>query len=73
MTVDVLSINEALDRLAEEYPRQAQVVELRFFGGLTIEETVDAMQTSGDGISTRSVQRDWSFARAWLQNALTAR
>jgi RNA polymerase sigma factor (TIGR02999 family) len=73
MKVDVLVINEALDRLAEKYPRQAKVVELRFFGGLTAEETAETMSATGDSTSLRSVERDWTFARAWLHNAITAR
>ena len=50
-----------------EDPRKAQVVELRFFGGLSIEETAEAL-----GISVRTVHADWAFARAWLYRTLTA-
>ena len=53
--------------LAVEDPRKAQVVELRFFGGLSIEETAEAL-----GISVRTVHADWAFARAWLYRTLTA-
>jgi RNA polymerase sigma factor (TIGR02999 family) len=67
---DVLDINLALGRFEQEYPRQARVVEMRFFGGLTAEETVEAMRASGDEISVRTVERDWRFSRAWLQNEL---
>jgi RNA polymerase sigma factor (TIGR02999 family) len=73
LEVDVLLINEALDRFAQKYPRQAKVVELRFFGGLTAEETSDAMNGTGGSTSLRSVERDWNFAKAWLHNAVTAR
>ena len=73
MEMDVLLLNEALDRFAEKYPRQAQVVELRFFGGLTAEETVLAVNGSGGTISLRSVERDWNFAKAWLHNAINGR
>jgi RNA polymerase sigma-70 factor (ECF subfamily) len=67
---DVLLVDAALSRLARDYPRQAAVVELRFFGGLTAEETVEAMTASGEEVSLRTVQRDWRFSRAWLQDAL---
>ena len=58
----LLVVDAALRRLAEWDPRQAQVVELRFFGGLTVEETAEAL-----GISPKTVKRDWALARAWLQ------
>ena len=58
---DVLALDEALEKLAKLDPRQAKVVELRFFGGLSIEETADAM-----GISPATVKRHWAVARAWL-------
>lgn len=70
LRIDVLLVNTALQRFAEEYPRHAQVVELRFFGGLTAEETSDALRVEGTECSLRTVERDWKFARAWLQNAL---
>ncbi|HWE51075.1 MAG TPA: ECF-type sigma factor [Bryobacteraceae bacterium] len=66
-------MNEALDKFAEVYPRQAQVVELRFFGGLTAEETAQAMCASGHDTSLRSVERDWTFAKAWLHSAIATR
>jgi len=59
--VDLLALHEALERLEREEPVKSQVVELRFFGGLTIEETAEAL-----GISTGSVKRYWTAARAWL-------
>jgi RNA polymerase sigma-70 factor, ECF subfamily len=66
-TVDVLAVDMALDMLAREDKRKAQVVELRFFGGLSIEETAEALQ-----ISVRTVHTDWTLARAWLYRTLTA-
>lgn len=64
---DLLEVDTALQMLALEDPRKAQVVELRFFGGLSIEETAEAL-----GISVRTVHTDWAFARAWLYRTLTA-
>ena len=64
---DLLAVDMALQMLAVEDPRKAQVVELRFFGGLSIEETAEAL-----GISVRTVHADWAFARAWLYRTLTA-
>jgi RNA polymerase sigma factor (TIGR02999 family) len=58
---DVVAVDEALDGLAKLDPQQAKIVELRFFGGLTIEETAEAM-----GISASSVNREWLTAKAWL-------
>jgi DNA-directed RNA polymerase specialized sigma24 family protein len=58
-------LNEALERLAEHYPRQASVVECRFFGGLSVEEAAQALD-----LSERTVVRDWTLARAWLYRAL---
>ena len=63
---DLVALDEALERLAVADPRKARVVELRFFGGLSLEETAEAV-----GISMRTVQNDWTFARAWLYRALT--
>ena len=63
---DLVAIDHALDVLAAQDPRRAQVVELRFFGGLSVEETAEAL-----GVSARTVQADWAFARAWLYRALT--
>ena len=63
---NLVALDEALERLALADPRKARVVELRFFGGLSLEETAEAL-----GISMRTVQNDWTFARAWLYRALT--
>jgi RNA polymerase sigma factor (TIGR02999 family) len=62
---DLLALDEALDRLAVEAPEKAQLVKLRYFAGLTLEESAQAM-----GISLATAKRHWSFARAWLFNAL---
>jgi RNA polymerase sigma factor (TIGR02999 family) len=62
---DLVALDEALERLAVEDPRKARVVELRFFGGLSMQETAQAV-----GISVRTAQNDWTFARAWLYRAL---
>ena len=64
-SVDLLAIDLALERLAREDPRKAQVVELRFFGGLSVDETAMALD-----VSPRTVHKDWVFARAWLYRAL---
>jgi RNA polymerase sigma factor (TIGR02999 family) len=62
---DLIALSEALTRLEQLDARQAQVVECRFFGGLTLEETAEALKTS-----PATVSRDWTFARAWLHNEL---
>lgn len=63
--VDVLALDEALRALAKIDPRQGRVVELRFFGGLSLEEISEALQ-----ISTATAQRDWTTARAWLHREI---
>ncbi len=60
-----LSLHEAIDRLKEVDEQAARVVELRFFTGLSIEETAEVL-----GVSDRTIKRDWQFARAWLYRAL---
>ncbi|MCL4864537.1 MAG: sigma-70 family RNA polymerase sigma factor [Gemmatimonadales bacterium] len=62
---DILAVDAALDRLALVDARQVRIVELRYFGGLTIEETAEAL-----GVSPPTVKRDWLLARAWLQREL---
>ncbi len=59
--VDVIALNDALDRLAALSPQQSRIVELRYFGGLSIEETAEVR-----GVSTMTVKRGWTMARAWL-------
>ena len=61
----ILALDEALTAFSQRAPRQAKVVELRYFGGLTEEEIVGAL-----GISPRTVRRDWDFAKAWLSHEL---
>jgi RNA polymerase sigma factor (TIGR02999 family) len=58
---ELREVDEALDELALRFPRQARVVECRFFGGLSVEETAEALD-----LAPRTVKRDWSLARAWL-------
>ncbi len=62
---DLLALDAALRQLATENAQMARVVELRYFGGCTIDETAEAL-----GISTSTVERDWRFARAWLRAAI---
>jgi RNA polymerase sigma factor (TIGR02999 family) len=62
---DLLVLNEALDNLAAIDPQQSRVVELRVFGGLTVEDTAEAL-----GISPRTVKREWSMAKAWLHQRI---
>ena len=63
--VDMLALDEALTRLAAMDPQQEKIVELRFFGGLTVEETAGEL-----GISMATVKRDWAIAKAWLYHEL---
>jgi RNA polymerase sigma-70 factor (ECF subfamily) len=64
-SVELLKLDESLDRLAKLDPRQSRIVELRFFGGLTVEETAHVL-----GISPKTVKREWSVAKAWLHGDL---
>lgn len=64
-TAELLALNDALERLEARDPRLAQVVELRFFGGMSVPEAAEALE-----ISTRTVERDWARARAYLHEAL---
>lgn len=64
--VDVLALHGALNDLAQIDPQQSRLVELKFFGGLTIEETAEVL-----GISHATVERDWTMARAWLRRELS--
>ena len=63
--LDLIAVHEALDRLAEVDGRQAQVMTLRYFGGMTVAEVAAAL-----GVSTVTVERDWRLARAWLVGQL---
>ena len=62
---DLMALDDALSEFAVSFPRQSQVVELRFFGGLEIEEAAEALK-----ISPMTVKRDWRFAKAWLLRAM---
>ena len=64
--VDVLALDEALARLAAFDPQQAQIVELRYFGGLTIDEVAEVV-----GVSAATVVREWTIAKAWLRAELS--
>jgi len=64
---DLVALDEALTNLAAFDQRKARVVELRFFGGLNVEETAEVLE-----VSTNTVKRDWTTARAWLYNAVTS-
>ena len=63
---ELVTLNEAIERLAQIDARQSRVVELRFFGGLTVDETAEAL-----GMSAKTVKRDWSVARAWLHREVS--
>ena len=65
-TIDLIALDEALNRLAEIDAQQCQIVELRYFSGLTLEETAAALK-----ISRTSVANDWALAKAWLHRELT--
>lgn len=63
--VEILALDAALEKLSQRYPRQGQLVELRFFGGLTGEEIARIL-----GVAPITVKRDWALARAWLYREL---
>jgi RNA polymerase sigma-70 factor, ECF subfamily len=63
---ELLAVDEALDRLAAQDPRKSHIVELRYFGGLTVEETAEYLK-----LSQRTVEREWTMAKAWLYRALS--
>jgi RNA polymerase sigma factor (TIGR02999 family) len=63
--LDIIAVHEAVDRLAQGHPRQAQVVDLRFFGGLSVPEVAELLE-----VSVTTVEGDWRFARAWLRRQL---
>jgi RNA polymerase sigma-70 factor (ECF subfamily) len=64
-TVDLIALDDALTELEAFDPAQARIVELRYFGGLTVEETAEAV-----GVSPATVKREWTMARAWLKQTL---
>jgi len=63
---NVLALDDALKNLARNDARQSEIVELRFFGGLSIDETAEVLK-----VSPGTVMRDWTFARAWLRNEMS--
>jgi RNA polymerase sigma factor (TIGR02999 family) len=63
---ELLALDEALDSLAEQDPRKSQIVELRYFGGLSVGETAEFLK-----LSQRTVEREWTMAKAWLYRALS--
>jgi RNA polymerase sigma factor (TIGR02999 family) len=63
---ELLDLNEALERLEKEHPKSAKLVSLRFFAGLTMSQTADAM-----GVPLRTLEREWAYAKSWLLEALT--
>jgi RNA polymerase sigma factor (TIGR02999 family) len=67
LTVDIVALDLALQRLSERYPRQGQLVELRFFGGLTVEEIAAVLD-----LAPITVKRDWALAKVWLHRELQA-
>ncbi len=73
LDLNLVALDQALEKFAREFPRQARVVELRFFGGLTSEETAEVLQGAEEDVSSRTVERDWRFARAWLHKAMAGR
>jgi RNA polymerase sigma factor (TIGR02999 family) len=64
-SIDMLALHDSLDRLAVLDPQLAHIVELRFFGGLTVEETAETL-----GSSPATIKRNWSMAKAWLRNEM---
>ena len=65
---EILAVDEALARLRQLDPQQAQIVEMHYFAGMTVKETAEAL-----GISPRTVDREWAFASAWLRRELSGR
>lgn len=64
--VDVVELDEALEGLEKVFPQQARIVELRFYAGLTIDETASVL-----GVSPATISREWTMARAWLRRAMS--
>ena len=64
---ELLALHEALEKMQEEHPKKAELVLLRYFGGLTMDEIAEAMETP-----KRTLEREWRFARAWLRTKLVA-
>ncbi|MBS1858141.1 MAG: sigma-70 family RNA polymerase sigma factor [Acidobacteria bacterium] len=70
LQLDIIALHDLLEKLAAEYPRHERVVELRYFAGLSEEETAAALSAAGFESSKRTVSRDWAFAKAWLHQRL---
>ena len=66
-TEELLALEQALTRMQDEHPRKAEIVLLRYFGGLSMEQIAEILD-----VSTRTIEREWRFARAWLQTQLSA-
>jgi RNA polymerase sigma factor (TIGR02999 family) len=64
--VNLIALDEALEKFAQRFPRQAKVIELHFFGGLNMDEIPALLSVDGIDVSQRTVERDLKFARAWL-------
>ena len=64
--MDLVALDEALTRLAAIDPQQSRIVELRYFSGLSVEETAEVL-----GVSSRTVKRDWNVAKAWLRQQIS--
>jgi RNA polymerase sigma factor (TIGR02999 family) len=67
-SIDVVALDVALEQLEAIFPQQAKIVELRFYGGLTIDETAEVI-----GVSAATISREWMMARAWLRRSLSAK
>ena len=67
-SAEMLAVDEALERLTAMDPQQAQVVEMRYFGGMTVEETAEALD-----IAPRTVKREWAIAKAWLRVEISSK
>jgi len=63
---DLIALDDALEKLAREFPRKCRIVELRYFGGMTVEEAAEVLQ-----VSPVTVMRDWNVAKAWLHRELS--
>jgi RNA polymerase sigma factor (TIGR02999 family) len=66
LSEEIFAVDEAINRLAKLDPQRARIVEMRYFGGLSVEETAEAL-----GVSSRTVNRDWALAKSWLQAELS--
>jgi RNA polymerase sigma factor (TIGR02999 family) len=69
-SVDLVELDRILERFSTEHPRRAKIVELKFFGGLTIDEIAEVLSHGSDKVATATIERDWRFARAWLRSEM---